>query len=230
MQPRTHAFVIRTAVAVSENAWLRAHEAALLQGNDAEDDFVLGPLRLRAPGLTHTYRPGSRFGELWAPSARTQLERWLWRARRAESSEQAAFWLGRACHLLGDMAVPARTRGVWHLFGDPLEAYWEAHEDLSALLPAQLPKTAETAVQHAESLARFSSTFAADTTRTPWGAARFRWLGSGQQIETARLGEQAVQLLTRAVAHTRDFLQEQAAQLGSPTGTTASPTRPLAAR
>lgn len=223
MQPRTHAFVIRTAVAVSHSAWLHAHEAALLQGNAAEDDFVLGPLRLRAPGLTHTYRPGSRFGELWAPSARIQLERWLSRARRAPSSTRAAFWLGRACHLLGDMAVPARTRGVWHLSGDPLEAFWEAHEDLASLLFAPLPETGESSVQHAETLARFSSTFAADTTRTPWGAARFRLLGHGVRIESVQLEQQAARLLTRAVVHTRDFLKEQAAQLGSPTETTASP-------
>ncbi|HVY24945.1 MAG TPA: hypothetical protein VHB79_00285 [Polyangiaceae bacterium] len=222
MQPRTHAFVIRAAVAAARCDWLRTHEAALLQGNEAEDDFVLGPLRLRAPGLTHSYRPGSRFGELWAPSARTQLERWLQRASRASSSSRAAFWLGRACHLLGDMAVPARTRGVWHLLGDPLEAFWEAHEDLAALLPLQLPATRESCLQHAESLARFSSSFAADTTRTPWGAARFRLLNDGQRLDSQELSEQAVQLLTRAVSHTRDFLREQAAQLGSPTETTAS--------
>lgn len=215
MQPHTHAFVIRAAVAASQSAWLRTHEAALLRGNDAEDDFVLGPLRLRAPGLTHTYRPGSRFGELYAPSARTQLERWLKRAGRAPSASGAAFWLGRACHLLGDMAVPARTRGVWHLLGDPLEIFWETHQDLAALLPAQLPETSDSSVQHAETLARFSSSFPADTTRTPWGAARLRWLGHGQQLSAAELVEQAGRLLTQAVAHTRDFLKEQAAQLGS---------------
>ncbi len=223
MQPRTHAFVIRTAVAASQNAWLRTHEAALLRGNDAEDDYVLGPVRLRAPGLTHTYRPGSRFGELWAPSARTQLERWLKRARRAPSSERAAFWLGRACHLLGDMAVPARTRGVWHLLGDPLESFWETHQDLAALLPERLPETNESHLQHAEALARFSSACAADTTRTPWGAARFRLLGHGSRVDSEQLALQAERLLSLAVAHTRDFLREQAAQLGSPTETTASP-------
>jgi hypothetical protein len=226
MQPCTHAFVIRTAVAASRCDWLHAHEAALLQGNQAEDDFVLGPVRLRAPGLTHTYRPGSRFGELWAPSARTQLQRWLARARQAPSPERAAFWLGRACHLLGDMAVPARTRGVWHLFGDPLEAFWEAHEDLSSLLPVPLPATEGSAptdaLQHVERLALFSSSFLADTTRSPWGAARFRWLGQGARLDSAQLGEQAAQLLTQAVVHTRDLLTTQAAQLGSPTEATAS--------
>ena len=207
MQPKTHAFLIRAAVAASASAWLEQSLPHLLHGNDAEDDFVVAGLRLRAPGLTHTYRPGSRFGELGAPSALTQLRRCWQRASRAASPELAAFWLGRACHLLGDMAVPARTRGVWHLLGDPLELFCEARVDrLAELLPDELPQRVGPLEAHADALARTASAEAADTTRTPWGALRFRLLGSGTRLTDAEVERQARQLLPLAVSHTRGLL------------------------
>jgi hypothetical protein len=207
VQPRTHAFLIRSAVAGSGSAWLQQSLAQLLRGNDAEDAFVFAGLRLRAPGLSHTYRPGSRFGELGAPSALTQLGRCWRHATRARSPEMAAFWLGRACHLLGDMAVPARTRGVWHLLGDPLELFCEANaERLTELLPAVLPEREGTPEAHAEALARASSAEPADTTRTPWGALSFRLLEHGQRLSDTEVERQARHLLPLAVSHTRGLL------------------------
>jgi len=207
VQPRTHAFLIRAAVAASGSAWLEQRVLHLLRGNDAEDDFVLAGLRLRSPGLTHTYRPGSRFGELGMPSALSQLRRWWQRAVHARNPETMAFWLGRACHLLGDMAVPARTRGVWHLLGDPLELFCEAHADrLAELLPEQLPRRDGPPEVHAESLARAASVEPADTTRTPWGALRFRLLGHGHRLADAEVERQARHLLPLAVSHTRGLL------------------------
>lgn len=194
-------------MASSGSAWLERNLLHLLRGNDAEDDFVIAGLRLRAPGLTHTYRPGSRFGELGAPSALTQLRRCWQRATQAGTPATAAFWLGRACHLLGDMAVPARTRGVWHLLGDPLELFCEAHvESLAQLLPNPLPERLGAPEAHAETLARAASTESADTTRTPWGALGFRLLGRGQRLTDAEVERQARVLLPLAVAHTRGLL------------------------
>ena len=127
MQPKTHAFVIEAAVVASEKPWLCQHLPDILQGCRDEDVWLVGHLRLRAPGLTHSYKPGSAYGELFARSARSCLERCVQRARESACDRAAARFLGRACHLLGDMAVPARTRGVWHLLGDPLETFWESH-------------------------------------------------------------------------------------------------------
>lgn len=207
MQPRTHAFLIQAAVAGAGSAWLEQNLQHLLRGNDAEDDFVVAGLRLRAPGLTHSYRPGSRFGELGAPSAMTQLRRWLQRATRARNAETAAFWLGRACHLLGDMAVPARTRGVWHLLGDPLELFCEAHADrLAELLPSAIPLRVGPPEAQAEALAHAASVESADTTRTPWGALAFRLLSHGKRLTDAEVERQARRLLPLAVAHTRGLL------------------------
>jgi hypothetical protein len=207
VQPKTHAFLIRAAVASSGNAWLERSQPQLLRGNVAEDDFIVAGLRWRAPGLTHTYRPGSRFGELGAPSALTQLRRCWRRAARAREPETSAFWLGRACHLLGDMAVPARTRGVWHWLGDPLELFCEANaERLAELLPEPIPHCAGPPEAHAEALARAASAELADTTRTPWGALRFRWLGRGTRLSDAEVERQAQRLLPLAVSHTRGLL------------------------
>lgn len=197
MLPKTHVFVIRAAVAASGNAWLVAHEPHLLRGHRAEDDFVLFGMHFRAPGLTHSYEPGSRFGELGAPSAKTQIQRWLRRAQVSLHDSERAFWLGRACHLLGDLAVPARTRRIWHLLGDPLEAYWEEHEDLARLLGTALPATDG----NLETLASFSSGFAVDTTRSPWSR------GSGKALDNAEVAQQAGILLPVAVAYTRDWLR-----------------------
>ena len=122
MLPHTHAFFLRAAVEIS-GTWTRDDLDDLVRGDRHEDDFVVPVVgvHLRAPGLTHTYRPGKRFGELFAENARSKLERFVRRSKQSDRRTRA-FWLGRACHLLGDMAVPARTRGVWHLEGDPLEA------------------------------------------------------------------------------------------------------------
>jgi hypothetical protein len=216
VQPRTHAFLIRSAVAQAASPWLEQSLPHLLDGNDAEDDFVIAGLRLRTPGLTHTYRPGSRFGELGAPSALTRLLRCWQRAALATDPKRAAFWLGRACHLLGDMAVPARARGVWHLLGDPLELFCEAHvEDLASLLPAALPERAGPPTAHAESLARAASAERADTTRTPWGALRFRLLGRGERLTHSEVERQARLLVPLAVSHTCGLLRHYASVSGS---------------
>ncbi len=215
MQPRSHAFVIREAASRASSPWPLAHLGSLLQGHLDEDDFVLPfGLRLRAAGLSHSYRPGSWRGELLAPSALVCLARCLRRARGASSQPAAAWWLGRACHLIGDLAVPARTRGVWHLLGDPFEEWLEGHLDtLPLLLPAALsiPQKSPTIVAH--DLACASSRFAADTTRTPWGAWAFRH-GFGRQLSENELASQATALVPAMVAATAALLDDFSALRG----------------
>ena len=109
--------------------------------------------------------------------------------------------------LLGDMAVPARTRGVWHLLGDPLETFWESHaEGLAELLPDELPPCTGLPEALAEALARASSAEPADTTRTPWGALGHRLLGKGERLTDTEVERQARCLLPLAVSHTRALL------------------------
>lgn len=210
MQPRSHAFVIREAAARARSPWAREHLDALLQGHLDEDDLVLPfGLRLRAAGLTHSYRPGSWRGELLAPSALTCLARCLRRARRASSDQAAAWWLGRACHLLGDLAVPARTRGVWHLLGDPFEQWLEEHLDaLPSLLSsssAVAPRSGAERLAH--ELACASAGHAVDTTRTPWGAWAFA-RGIGVQLSEDEAAAQAAVLLPLVVAATTGLIDD----------------------
>jgi hypothetical protein len=211
MLPRTHAFLIDAALARGTSSWGVSDLPALLQGHRDEDDVVVLGLRFRAAGLTHTYRPSRpRFGELWAPSARTKMLWCLRRVARARTRERAAWWMGRACHLLGDMAVPARTRGVWHLEGDPFEAWLEARTDdelaaISASTPASAPDSAS-ADAIAAALARTSASFPADTTRTPWGRAMFRFARRGVMLDECAIEAQARVLLPHAIRATASLL------------------------
>ncbi|MDB4996785.1 MAG: hypothetical protein JWM74_4217, partial [Myxococcaceae bacterium] len=192
MQPRSHRFIIEAALGLARaDAWIHPHARELLAGSDDEDVYEVPFTKLRLPalGLTHTYRPGKRTGELGAPSARTHL---LYFVRRSEhelgrsDAPRAAWWLGRACHLLVDMAVPARTRGVWHLLGDPLESWVEqavlANDDR---LVASERAPAGNIGALADELAALSSSFPADTTRGPLGLLRHKLLGRSIRIDAA---------------------------------------------
>jgi hypothetical protein len=215
MLPRTHEAIVRAAVArLGDGAgWTPADLPALLGGGRDEDDLVLLGLRFRAPGLTHTYRPGQRFGELFAPSAKTKMLKCLRRASTETTRVRAAWWVGRACHLLGDMAVPARTRGVWHLAGDPLEAWLEARaEQLGAMADhaaASLEATetrCRTPAELADALARASSAHAADTTRTPWGRLLYERARRGERLTQPEIEVQARALVPLVVASTAALL------------------------
>jgi hypothetical protein len=222
MQPRSHAFVIEAACVRAASPWPLAHLGSLLQGHLDEDDLVLPfGLRLRAAGLTHSYRPGSWRGELLAPSALVCLARCLRRARRAPTEPAAAWWLGRACHLVGDLAIPSRTRGVWHLLGDPLESWLEEHTDaLPSLVPTALVIPRGSPSDLARELARASAGLAADTTRTPWGAWAFR-RGHGTRLTADEVAAQAAVLVPLAVAATTALLDGFAA--GRPTPVRCGP-------
>src|SRR5262245_28895517 len=127
MLPRTHHLIINEAVDHA-GSWPHEFRQEILQGNDDEDVHLVTVLkwRLRATGLTHTHVPNGRFGEWGFPSAKQRCIDFVQKARHEKIPARAAWWLGRACHLLGDVAVPARANRVWHLEGDPLEAWIEA--------------------------------------------------------------------------------------------------------
>jgi hypothetical protein len=139
VQPASHGFVISAALARARSSWNAGDERNLLAGHRDEDDLVVfGRWRFRAAGLSHTYKPAApRWGELFAPSAKDRMLVCLRRARSMGRRGRAAWWLGRACHLLGDMAIPARTRGVWHLAGDPLETFLEAQDETTLVALAE---------------------------------------------------------------------------------------------
>jgi hypothetical protein len=211
MQPEAHRAIVRAAVARLDHRIAR-HLPMLLRGNDDEDVHVVPFLgwRLQAVGLSHTHRPGGRFGELLAPSAKTRCIALVNEAQRRATRDPlaAAHRFGRACHLLVDIAVPARSRGVWHFYGDPLEAWVEAHvADLPAMAPAEIPSTSDPEAL-CESLARLSSTFPADTTRSTWGDLRMRVLARGVRVSEDDARLQASVLVPAAIAHVAALLRQ----------------------
>jgi hypothetical protein len=207
MLPKTHHLFINRAIDEA-GPWARAHRQEILQGNDDEDVHIV-PLfnwRLRAAGLTHTHVPNGQFGELGFPSAKSQCLIFLEKARQTNESARAAWWIGRGCHLLGDVAVPARANRIWHIDGDPLEAWIEARVD--SFQQVRLPEiTKKTPDEMVEELARFAATFPADTTRTPWGRARFRFFERGRKLDNDELAEQARNLVPFVIACTKALLQ-----------------------
>lgn len=203
--------MISAALARARSPWHAGDESRLLAGHRDEDDLVVfGRWRFRAAGLSHTYKPAApRWGELFAPSAKDRMLVCVRRARSMKRREQAAWWLGRACHLLGDMAVPARTRGVWHLAGDPLETFLEAQDEASLAELAKTPSgTAwpDDPAAIADLLANASAKLPADTTRTPWGRATWERLGRGTKLDAREVEAQARVLVPLAVEATAALL------------------------
>ncbi len=218
MQPRTHALVIRRAHERAAGAKLEPRRdppsrslerllGALLAGNDDEDTYAWPLVGWRTPaiGFTHTFRPGHRHGELLLPSAKTRCVALFERARATKDARSAAHLLGRACHLLTDAAVPARTQGVWHYFGDPLESWIEQHVDLAATL-ADAPVPAERSPgELMERLAARSVVHAVDTTKSLPGLVAIA-LGRGRRLAGDEVEAQARALFPEAVAHVTALL------------------------
>ena len=202
--------MIEAALEQARSAWHACDAKKLLAGHRDEDDLVLFGRRFRAAGLSHTYKPAApRFGELFAPSAKRRLLVCVRRARMMRDRDDAAWWLGRACHLLGDMAVPARTRGVWHLYGDPLETFLESRttEDLRAMLVPSSTTWPEDPAAIAETLARASSELPADTTRTPWGKLAYERFGRGTRLDPEEVERQARIVVPLAVEATAALMR-----------------------
>ncbi len=209
MQPRAHRAIVRAAVRRVDARFASALPM-LLRGSDDEDVHIvpLLGLRLQAVGLSHTHRPGGRFGELLAPSAKTRCAILVERAHRraARDPDGAAHLFGRASHLLVDVAVPARSRGVWHFYGDPLESWVEAHADEIDAYAEVAPPSTNDPGELCESLARISAQFPADTTRTTWGSLRMRLTGRGVVISDHEARAQASVLVPAAIAHVASLL------------------------
>lgn len=204
MDVRSHRAILARAINLAGADWASAQRDALLRGNEDEDAHIVPILgwRLRSIGLTHTYRPGRRFGELGAPSALKVGRRFYAKARALWLVEpaRAATLIGRVCHLLVDTAVPARTRGVWHLRGDPLEEWIESRAGEIERLEGVEPPAAASPEVLFESLAAISARFPADTTRTPWGALCYA-AGRGVRLSEVEVAEQAALLVPAAVGH-----------------------------
>lgn len=160
--------------------------------------------------LSHFWGPGRRGGYLpmW-PSARRAADSWFRRAvthHRDGDPVRGFVTLGRAAHLLADMACPVHVHRVLHSAGDGYEWYVEAHGAELAALDVPAPPRATRASQLIESLACFTHRFPADRTQHALG----RWLvrrGLAKQLRQDEIRRAAHAIIPVAIAHMVSLLE-----------------------
>lgn len=177
---RYNGFVLvlgRAAEEVNDPELLRYREAMIL-GAIREDVSYLAPFDwlFEHLSLSHFYKPplpGGFFPLLW-PGARYKTEQYFARAlreHRAGRTAAAYVQLGRAAHLLVDMACPVHVQRALHQ-SDLFE--WYVDTNLTELRALPLPpiKRCDTATEIIHQMASFTAQFPADHTQHHLG----RWL------------------------------------------------------
>jgi hypothetical protein len=173
--------------------------------------FALGILRedvALVPGLGAL--PSPSLGHIY-PRARRRCAA-LCRAAAAERGPRGADVLvGRALHVLLDMACPAHAQNVWHHLRDPFERYVDAHAAELAGLPVPPLPACDGPEALVDSLAAEARAVRADRRQTPWG----RWLRRHEPpLPRAELARQARHLLPLAAAHARALVAAHDARRG----------------
>src|SRR4051812_47749870 len=186
----------------------RRHRKALLLGA-LREDVARVPFAARVfEHLSFSHFGGGRWGggflPFW-PGPRFKVRRYFRRALHLARGGQAgaAFvTLGRACHVLTDMACPVHVHRVIHE-ADPFEWYVEIHAgalaDTRATPAVELPSLGEPGAL-VTSLASVTRRSAADRTRNALG----RWLrrvGLRHPIPAPQIARQARAPIPQAAPH-----------------------------
>jgi hypothetical protein len=168
--------------------------AALVLGILREDVVLVPGLgALPSPSPDHIY-----------PRSRRRCARIFQAAVAEPDGVRADFLLGRALHVLLDMACPAHAQNVWHYLRDPFERYVDAHAAELAALPVAAPPPWAGPEALVDSLAGAARAVRADGRQTPWG----RWLRRRQPpLGRPELAEQARLLLPLAGSHARALVE-----------------------
>ena len=214
------ALIIDMAVRALDHPLARRYREALVLGALREDSGFVPGTRVvyESLSLTHFYRPGMPGGlvPFVTPGPRRRADRFFARALAAYGRGRAAaafVELGRALHLLADMACPVHAQRVVHFVADPYEWYVESHTPELRDLPVASVGDAERASTLVESLCRFTQSFPADRTHSPWGHLMWR-LGRHRKTDGVTLAAQARALIPQAAGHAaallRLFLREAA--------------------
>ncbi|MCC6999232.1 MAG: hypothetical protein IT370_31765 [Deltaproteobacteria bacterium] len=182
---------------------------ALTLGMFREDVVMLPGLALQSPSFGHLYpRSRARCSRLFARAVATA---------RTRGTLAGAFDLGRAVHVLTDMACPAHALAVPHYLHDPFERWVERHvAELAELpvpaLPAGVAVAAAATGAPAvlvDSLAAAARRHAVDRTQLPFTPARRR---GDLRVGPADRARQARELIPLAAAHVRALLAAHAGQ------------------
>jgi hypothetical protein len=214
------ALVIDGALARLGSAPARRYRQALVLGSLREDVA-------RIPGGSGVFEhlsfshfgggwlPGGYLPLLW-PGPRFKVGRYFRRAlalARAGRRAAAFVTLGRACHVLTDMACPVHVHRVIHE-ADPFEWYVEVHAgELGATAAAPVPLDARSPAALVASLAAVTRACAPDRTRNAFGRL-LRRLGLRRPVPRREIRRQARELIPQAAAHVAAlialFLRESA--------------------
>jgi len=216
------AIVIDMAVRAVDDPFLTRYRSGLVLAALREDVAFVPGTRVVFPRLsfTHFYKPGLPGGLVPFVTAgpRRRTNALVARARRAHAAGRAGaaiVALGRAAHLLIDMACPVHSHRTVHMIDDPYEWYVEGNAAALRALPvAPWPDRAR-ASDLVEDLARYAQPFAPDGTHSPWGAC-LRRVGLRQPLTAAAIAAQARALIPAAAGATaalfRLFLREAMAR------------------
>lgn len=177
----------------------RERYAAMVMGLFREDIVVVPLLGVSMPSPS--------LGHIWPWSRRrcTALFDEAVAAGRRGEGLRGAFHLGRAAHVLTDMACPNHAQAVCHYLSDPFERYVEAHvAELTGLAVPDSP-AALTPRELVDSLAAAARDEKPDGTKSPWGRV-MRRLGLRRPPSGREVADQARRLVPLAAAHLRTLL------------------------
>jgi hypothetical protein len=199
------ALVIELAAARLGSPVIDRYRRAILLGA-LREDYVHLPLvgPVESLSLSHFYGPGlpGGFFPFLTYGTRTKAPRHYRNALRAarEGKTAAAFvQLGRASHLLTDMACPVHVHRVAH-FTDPYEWYVEGNRAALSAEPVPSPPDAESVVALIEGLAGFTAGFAADGTNSLHGRL-FKALGLRRPLHREDVAAQARAIVPVAASY-----------------------------
>jgi hypothetical protein len=183
---------------------LGAKAAASEAGRARYAAYLLGILRedvVLVPGLGAAL-PSPSPGHI-DPRSRRRCAALVEAALAEPDPLSADVWLGRALHVLIDMACPVHAQDVWHHLRDPFERYVDAHAAELAALPVPALALAAAPEALVASLAGAAQAVRADRRQTPWGRWRHR---ADRPLGRPELEAQARTLIPLAAAHARALI------------------------
>ncbi len=198
--------IIDMAVLHNRHEMVKAQRDALVLGALREDVGYLPLFGIVYEHLSITHYSGrwlpGGYVPLFSPGAAFRARHFFARAERAHRGGRhtAAFvQLGRASHLLIDMACPVHAHRVAH-FTDPFEWYVEGNADRLAQLTIPPVPNYRSVGALVTGLARYTRAFAPDRSNHLWG----RWLkrrGWRRSLKRDRMAEQARHIIPMAAGH-----------------------------
>jgi hypothetical protein len=196
----------------------RQQYALCLLGLFREDVVVWPNIGRLFPQITF---PSLSIGHLW-PWSKLRFVMLYNRAvlmAQQGKTQQSHYMLGRALHVLIDMACPVHAHPVWHYLRDPYERYVDFHATELAQLPLpviNLDPRRDTSLKMVTGMARASKQELADATQSPLGRL-LKYFGLRKPLRHEIVAAQAQRLIPLVAAHIKVLLEKYQYDTGSET-------------